>query len=353
MKRIMNIKPASASAAKKARERVDSLVKPIGSLGRLEDYAVQLAAIFGKTNLPPLKKAIAVFAADNGVWDEGISPVPQSVTAIQAVNMTKGVTGVGVLAACAGADVFVYDMGIRNFPGHKGIGDRRVGNGTRSIARGPAMDIEQTIQAITHGIDVAEELCDKGYRLLGCGEMGICNTTTSAAVLCALTGADVEETVGRGAGITDEQLEKKRSVVRTALELSRPDPDNTLEVLATVGGFDIAAMTGFFLGAAYKQVPVVIDGFISAVAALAAYRLNAAAVDYMFASHHSAEPGFGIAMDALGLFAPLQLNMRLGEGSGCPLMFAVLDGAAAMLTKMATFADASIDPSKLVDIRKP
>jgi nicotinate-nucleotide--dimethylbenzimidazole phosphoribosyltransferase len=171
-------------------------------------------------------------------------------------------------------------------------------------------------------------------------------------VLCALTGAEPEEVVGRGAGITDEQLSKKCSVVHAALELNRPDPDNTLEVLATVGGFDIAAMAGFFLGAAYKQVPVVIDGFISAVAALAAYRLNAAAADYMFASHRSAEPGIGIALKALGLSAPLLLDMRLGEGSGCPLMFTVLEGAAAMLMKMATFAEANIDPSKLVDIRE-
>jgi nicotinate-nucleotide--dimethylbenzimidazole phosphoribosyltransferase len=348
----MNIKPASAAAAEKARERVNSLVKPIGSLGRLEDYAVKLAAIFGKLSVPPMNKAVAVFAADNGVWDEGVSSVPQNVTAIQTVNMTKGITGVGVLAACAGADVFVYDVGIRHFSAHKGIEDRRVANGTRSIVQGPAMDIGQAIKAIAHGIDAAEALWEKGYRLLGCGEMGICNTTTSAAVLCALTGAEPEEAVGRGAGITDEMLVKKREAVRTALELNKPDPDNTLEVLATVGGFDIAAMAGFFLGAAYKQVPVVIDGFISAVAALAAYRLNAAVVDYMFASHHSAEVGFGIAMEALGLHAPLQLNMRLGEGSGCPLMFAVLDGASAVLTRMATFAEAHIDPSKLVDIRK-
>ena len=352
MKRIMNIRPVSTMAADKARERVDGLVKPIGSLGRLEDYAVRLAAIFGKTNLPPLKKAIAVFAADNGVWDEGISPVPQSVTAMQAVNMTKGVTGVGVLAACTGTDVFVYDMGIRGFSAHKGIEDRRMANGTGNIAKGPAMDIGQAIKAIAHGIDAAETLWEKGYRLLGCGEMGICNTTTSSAVLCALTGAEPEETVGRGAGITDEQLEKKREVVRQALEINKPDPDNTLEVIATVGGFDIAAMAGFFLGAAYKQIPVVIDGFISAVAALAASHLNAAATGYMFASHHSAEPGFDIVMEALGLDAPLHLDMRLGEGSGCPLMFTVLDGAAAVLTRMATFAEARIDPSKLVDIRK-
>jgi len=352
VKRIMNIRPVSTMAADKARERVDGLVKPIGSLGRLEDYAVRLAAIFGKTNLPPLKKAIAVFAADNGVWDEGISPVPQSVTAMQAVNMTKGVTGVGVLAACTGTDVFVYDMGIRGFSAHKGIEDRRMANGTGNIAKGPAMDIGQAIKAIAHGIDAAETLWEKGYRLLGCGEMGICNTTTSSAVLCALTGAEPEETVGRGAGITDEQLEKKREVVRQALEINKPDPDNTLEVIATVGGFDIAAMAGFFLGAAYKQIPVVIDGFISAVAALAASHLNAAATGYMFASHHSAEPGFDIVMEALGLDAPLHLDMRLGEGSGCPLMFTVLDGAAAVLTRMATFAEARIDPSKLVDIRK-
>jgi nicotinate-nucleotide--dimethylbenzimidazole phosphoribosyltransferase len=348
----MNIRPASAAAAGKARERVDSLVKPIGSLGQLEDYAVKLAAIFGKTSLPVLRKAVAVFAADNGVWDEGITPVPQNVTAMQAVNMTRGVTGVGVLAACVDADVFVYDLGIRSFSGHKGIEDKRIAAGTRNIAKGPAMDIGQAIKAIAHGIDAAEALWDKGYRMLGCGEMGICNTTTSAAVLCALTGAEPEETVGRGAGITDEQLEKKREVVRLALEINKPDPDNTLEVLATVGGFDIAAMTGFFLGAAYKQVPVVIDGFISAVAAVAASRLSPAVTDYMFASHHSEEIGFDIAMEALELSAPLKLNMRLGEGSGCPLMFAVLDGAAAVLMRMATFAEARIDPTKLVDIRK-
>ncbi len=352
MKRIMNIKHISEAAVQKARERVDGLVKPIGSLGQLEDYAVRLAGIFGKPALPPLKKAIAVFAADNGVWDEGISPVPQSVTAMQAVNMTKGITGVGVLAASAGADVFVYDLGIRSFAGHKGVEDKRVGDGTHSIAKGPAMDIGQAIKAITHGIDAAEALWEKGYRLLGCGEMGICNTTTSSAVLCALTGAEPEEAVGRGAGITDEQLAKKREVVRLALEINKTDPDNTLDVLAALGGFDIAAMAGFFLGAAYKQQPVVIDGFISAVAALAAGRLNPAATEYMFASHHSAEPGFDIAMEALGLSAPLHLDMRLGEGSGCPLMFGVLDGAAAVLTKMATFAEARIDPSKLVDIRK-
>jgi nicotinate-nucleotide--dimethylbenzimidazole phosphoribosyltransferase len=352
VKRIMNIRPASAAAAEKARERVDGMVKPIGSLGQLENYAVKLAAIFGKTSLPPLKKAVAVFAADNGVWDEGISPVPQSVTATQAVNMTRGLTGVCVLAASAGADMFVYDMGIRNFSGHKGVEDRRVANGTHSIAKGPAMDIGQAIKAIAHGIDAAEALWEKGYRLLGCGEMGICNTTTASAVLCALTGAEPEETVGRGAGITDEQLAKKRDVVRLALEVNKTDPDNTLDVLAALGGFDIAAMTGFFLGAAYKQVPVVIDGFISAVAAVAASRLSVAAVDYMFASHHSAEPGFGIAMEALGLSAPLRLEMRLGEGSGCPLMFGVLEGAAAVLTRMATFAEARIDPMKLVDIRK-
>lgn len=352
MKRIMNIKHISAAAAEKARERVDGLVKPIGSLGRLEEYAVKLAGIFGKTNLPTLKKAVAVFAADNGVWDEGISPVPQGVTAMQAVNMTKGITGVSVLAAGAGADVFVYDVGIRNFNGIKGVEDNRVANGTRSIAKGPAMDIGQAIKAIAHGIDAAEALWEKGYRLLGCGEMGICNTTTSSAVLCALTGAEPEETVGRGAGITDEQLAKKRDIVKLALETNAPDPDNTLEVIASLGGFDIAAMTGFFLGAAYKQTPVVIDGFISAVAALAASRLNPVVTEYMFASHHSAEPGFNIAMEALELSAPLQLDMRLGEGSGCPLMFAILDASAAVLTKMATFAEARIDPSKLVDIRK-
>ena len=352
MKRIINIKKPSDSAMDKASIRVKSLVKPIGSLGQLEDYAVKLAGIFGKINLPPLKKAVAVFAADNGVWEEGITPVPQSVTAMQTVNMTKGITGVGVFAACAGADVFVYDMGIRGFKGAKGVEDRRVGDGTRSIAKGPAMDITQAVQAIAHGIDAAEALADKGYRLAGCGEMGICNTATSSAVLCALTGADPEAVVGRGAGLTDEQLEKKRSIVRRALEVNKPDKDNALEILSALGSFDIAAMAGFFMGCAYRQMAVVIDGFISAVAALTASRFNPLVLEYMFASHQSAEPGFQTVMDTLGLEAPLKLGMRLGEGSGCPLMMQVLEASAAMLNRMATFEEAKIDPSKLVDIEK-
>jgi len=353
VKRIMHIKPVSSAAAEKARERVDSLVKPLGSLGLLEEYAVRLAGIYGKTSLTGLKKAVAVFAADNGVWDEGITSVPQGVTAMQMVNMTKGVTGVTVFAAAAGADVFLYDMGIRGFKGSAGVENRRLGDGTRSIARGPAMDISQAVAAIAHGMDAAQALWDKGYRAAGCGEMGICNTTTAAAVSCVLTGEDPEAMVGRGAGITDEQLQKKIGVVKRAIELNSPDPHSPLDVLSRLGGFDIAAMTGFYLGAAYKQMAVVIDGFISAAAALAAVRLNPLAADYMFASHESTEPGYAAVMEALGLSAPLRLGMRLGEGSGCPLMFGILEAAVAMMQNMATFSEGRIDASKLVDIRKP
>ncbi len=352
MKRIFDIKAVSEAAADKARQRVKNLVKPIGSLGLLEDYAVKLSGIFGKTNFPPMKKAVAVFAADNGVWDEGYTPVPQSVTAVQTVNITKGITGLGAISACSGADVFVYDMGIRGFKGAKGIEDKRLGDGTNNIAKGPAMDITQAMQAISHGIDAAEALADKGYRLLGCGEMGICNTTTAAAVLCALTGADPEDVVGRGAGLTDEQLAMKRAVVQRALTINQTDSDNALGVLSAVGGFDIAAMTGFYLGCAYRQLPAVIDGFISAVAALAASRLSPLVTQYLFASHHSAEPGFSVVMEALCMEAPLKLNLRLGEGSGCPLMMNILDASAAMLQNMATFEEAKIDSSKLVDISK-
>lgn len=353
VKRIMHIKDVSESVALKAREHVDNLVKPIGSLGLLEDYAVQLAGIFGKMSLTGLKKAVAVFAADNGVWDEGITSIPLAVTAMQAVNMTKGVTGVTVFAAAAGADVFVYDMGMRGFKGAPGVENRRVGDGTRSIARGPAMDIGQAVQAIAHGIDAAEALWNKGYRIVGCGEMGICNTTTASAVSAVLTGKAPEVMVGKGAGITDEQLHKKLDIVKKAIEINSPDPHSPLDVLARLGGFDIAAMTGFYLGAAYKQMAVVIDGFISATAALAAAKLNPLAAEYMFASHESTEPGYGTVMDALGLSAPLRLNMRLGEGSGCPLMFGILEAAAAMMENMATFKEGKIDASKLVDIRKP
>ncbi len=353
MKRIMHIKPVSQAAAEKARARVNDLVKPLGSLGLLEEYAVRLASIFGKTNVTGLKKAVAVFAADNGVWDEGITSVPQGVTAMQTVNMTKGVTGVTVFAAAAGAEVFLYDMGIKGFAGMKGVENRRLGDGTRSIAKGPAMDIGQAVQAIAHGLNAAEELWDKGYRVVGCGEMGICNTTTASAVSCVLTDNEPEVMVGRGAGITDEQLAKKVAVVKRALEVNTPDQHNVLDVLAKLGGFDIAAMTGFFLGAAYKQMAVVIDGFISATAALAATRFSPLAADYMFASHASTEPGYAAVMDALGMEAPLKLGMRLGEGSGCPLMFGILEASAAMMANMATFSEGRIDASKLVDIRKP
>jgi len=352
VKRIMHIRPVSQAAADKARVRVDDLIKPFGSLGLLEEYAVRLAAIFGKTNIAGMKKAVAVFAADNGVWDEGITSVPQSVTALQMANMAKGVAGVTVLSAAYGTDVFLYDMGIKGFAGAKGIENRRVGDGTRSIAKGAAMDIGQAAQAIAHGLNAAEELWDKGYRVVGCGDMGICNTATASAVACALTGNEPEAMVGRGAGITDEQLQKKTGVVKRALELNTPDPHNVLDILAKVSGFDIAAMTGFFLGAAYKQMAVVIDGFISAAAALAATRFNPLATDYMFASHESAEPGFTVLMEELGLEAPLKLNMRLGEGSGCPLMFGILEASAAMMQNMATFSEGRIDASKLVDIRK-
>ena len=352
VKRISNITAPPASVRAEAKARLDNLVKPIGSLGLLEDYAAQLCAIYGRTRLPELKKAVAVFAADNGVWDEGITSVPQIVTVVQTVNIAKGITGVGVLSACAGADVFVYDMGVKGFAGAKGVEDRRLGDGTHSILRGPAMDMGQTVHAIVHGLNAAEALADKGYRVVGCGEMGICNTTISAAVLCALTGADPQVAVGRGAGITDEQLEKKRSVVEKALDICGADCEDVLGVLAALGGFDIAAMTGFYLGAACRRMAVVIDGFISAVAALAAARLNPLVTHYMFASHCSAEPGFKLAIEALGLHAPLQLDMRLGEGSGCPLMFGILDASAAVYTKMATFEEANIDPSKLVDIRE-
>lgn len=271
---------------------------------------------------------------------------------MQVKNMAKGITGINVLAAQSGVDVFVYDMGIKGFEGYKGVADKRIGDGTRNIAKGAAMEIGQAVQAIAHGIDAAEELWAKGYRVVGCGEMGICNTTTSAAVITVLTQTPAELVVGKGAGITDKQLAKKLEVVERAIETNSPEKDNVLDVLRKLGGFDIAAMTGFFLGAAYKQMAVVIDGFISAAAALAASRFNPIVTEYMFASHNSTEPGFDTAMKALGLKAPLELNMRLGEGSGCPLMFNIIGASVAIMKNMATFEEARIDSSHLVDIRE-
>ena len=320
---IEAIRPADETAMDAARRRQAQLAKPPGSLGQLEELSIRLAGVTGQVCPAMDKCRVAVFAADNGVVAEGVSCTPPSVTLQQAVNMTFRKTGMSAMAAAFGDDVAVVDVGTRR----------------------------QVLEAMAAGMEQAALAKADGVTALGIGEMGIGNTTTSAAVLAALTGADVEAVTGRGGGLTDEGFLRKKEVLRQSLALHRPDKNDVIGVLAGVGGLDLAAMTGAFLGCAHERVPAAVDGFISIAAALCAVRLCPAVRDYLFLSHDSYEVGYRIAAEELGLTPCLHLGMRLGEGSGCPLLFRVLEGACGVMRGMATFDEASIEDGYLDEIR--
>ena len=348
---ISNIQDVNKEILREADERMTSLAKPLKSLGKLEDMAIKLAGITGKVKNKIDKRTIIIMSSDNGVVEEGVASAPQSVTLAQTINFTKGLTGVAVLAKANNTDLMVVDVGVNCDFDCPGVINRKIRKSTYNIAKGPAMSYEECIKAVLIGIDCVKEAKNKGYDIVGVGEMGIGNTSTSSAVLCAITDCKVDDVVGRGAGITDEAYIKKVSVVKKALEINEPDKNNPLDAIAKVGGFDIAAMTGVFLGAAFYKMPVVIDGFISVVAALCAYRLNNKCRDYMFTSHASKEIGFKTAMSELGLSSILDLNMGLGEGSGCPLAFSILDSACAVMNNMATFEEAEINDEYLDELK--
>lgn len=348
---IAGITDIDHAAADAARKRLDSLAKPPGSLGRLEDIAAQLAGITGQICNTLDKRCVIIMCSDNGVVEEGVASAPQSVTYAQAINFTRGITGVAVLAKCFNSDLMVVDVGINAEVNHPGIINRKIRKSTSNLANQPAMSRGEAVTAILTGIETAREAHRKGYRMIGVGEMGIGNTTTSSAVLCALTGIDAGLAVGKGAGLTDEGFEKKKRIIRDAIVKHRPDPEDPIDVVSKVGGFDIAAMAGVYLGAAYYRLPVVIDGFISAVAALVAARMAGLAVEYMLPSHASCEPGYAYTVRKLGLEPVLDLGMRLGEGSGCPIMFMIVDAACAVIRDMATFAEAGIGDEYLENIR--
>ncbi len=349
LRRIMPLEEAAMAAA---RERQAQLAKPPGSLGALEDISIQVAGITGKLENRLEKRRIIVLCADNGVVEEGVASAPQSVTLAQTINLTRGMTGASALAAHFGDEMTVVDVGVNARFHCPAVLDRKLAMGTRNLFREPAMERETALAAIAVGMEQAQKAAADGVSLLGVGEMGIGNTTTSAAVLAALTGAAVPAVVGRGGGITDAALDKKRLVVQTALEKHRPDPKDPVDVLSKVGGLDLCAMCGVFLGAAVQRIPVVVDGYISVVAALCAARLCPTAVQYMLPSHSSFEVGFQLAAKELGLHPFLDMGMRLGEGSGCPLAFSVIRAACAVLCDMATFAEANIDDGYLEEIRK-
>lgn len=346
---VRAVQPLDQKAMLAAEAHQARLAKPPGSLGRLEELSVQLAGITGKVHNELPRKQLLVFAADNGVVAEGVSSAPQSVTMQQTINLTRGKTGAAVLAKRFDCGLTVCDVGVNADICESAVLNRKIAYGTQNICAGPAMTREQALQAILTGAAVAE---DVDADAVGIGEMGIGNTTTSSAVLAVLLGADVDKVTGRGGGITEESFRKKKAVIRTAIAVNRPNRDDVIDVLAKVGGFDLAAMCGAFLGAAASRRAAVIDGFISAVAALCAVRLCPLVRGYLIPSHASFEIGYRLAIEELALRPLFDLGMRLGEGSGCPLAFQVLDAACAVMNNMASFDEAGINDDYLEEIRQ-
>ncbi|MDR1387706.1 MAG: nicotinate-nucleotide--dimethylbenzimidazole phosphoribosyltransferase [Propionibacteriaceae bacterium] len=349
---IATIAGADQAALAEAQARVDVLLKPPGSLGRLEEMAVRLAGMTGRVRNQFERRCVVVMAADNGVYAQGVASAPQEFTRLQAVNMTRGICGVSVLTAQASGDVVVVDIGIAQPTGWPQIVERTVRRSTRDLAVEPALTRAEAVAAIEVGLEVTNGLIDQGYQMIGTGEMGIANTTTTSACAVVLTGVEVERAVGRGAGLSDQALAHKIEVVRRALALHQPDPNDPLDVLSKVGGLDIAGLVGCYLAAASRRTPILVDGVISILAALLAQRLAPAAADFMIATHRSEEPAYAAISAELGLEPFLDLKMRLGEGTGCALAFPIVDAACAMMDRMGTFDDIQYDQSFLVDNRE-
>ena len=346
---LEKITPPDEAAMEAARFRQAQLAKPPESLGRLEELSIQLSGITGMVHNKMDNPHLLVFAADNGVVAEGVSSAPQSVTLMQTINLTRAKTGASTLCREFGVGITVCDVGVNAEIRDPAVLNRKIAFGTGNIVQGPAMTREQAITAILTGAGVAIHTQADG---IGIGEMGIGNTTTSAAVLSVLLDLPVEAVTGRGGGITDEAFQVKKDVIRRAIARNQPDRNDVVDVLSKVGGFDLAAMCGAFLGAAATKRPVVIDGFISVVAALCAVRLNPLVRHYLVPSHASFEIGYKLAMEELALQPIFLLGMRLGEGSGCPLAFQVLRAACAIINDMATFEQAGIDDGYLEEIRE-
>ncbi|MGL4736507.1 MAG: nicotinate-nucleotide--dimethylbenzimidazole phosphoribosyltransferase [Cellulosilyticaceae bacterium] len=352
MNYVNSIQKPDREIAKETERRIDGLTKPVGALGKMEELVIRLSSIQGKEVLDLSKKAIIIMCADNGVYEEGISECPQEVTATVTYNFTRGITGVNRLAEFAKAQLHIVDIGVKADYTHPEIHNRKIAYGTRNMTKEPAMSYEETLEAIWVGIQETEVLIDSGVQVFGTGEMGIGNTTTSAAVIATLLGLSVETVVGKGAGARAETLARKQHAILEAIAVNKPRVEDPIDVLSKIGGLDLAGLVGVYLAAAKHQKPVVIDGFISVAAALIAYRLAPMTRDYMFASHLSYEVGMQHALLEMGLEAHFALDMRLGEGSGCPLMFQLMDMAYFTLSTMGTFEEAGVDKSKYMDIWK-
>lgn len=340
-----SITSVSSKFAEQAQQRLDSLTKPQGSLGRLEEFAKQLVAIT-ENPMPSLdKKAVFTFAGDHGVADEGVSAFPKAVTQQMVFNFINGGAGINVLARHAGADVIVVDIGVDGDLGNiknDAFVSRKIVSGTMNMRKGPAMTREEALKCISVGIELANEYAKKGYKIFGTGEMGIANTTPSSAIAAVMTDKTVEEITGRGTGISDEAWKLKVQVIKDAISYNMPDPSDPVSMLAKVGGAEIGGIAGLIIGAAANKVPVVIDGFISTAGALIAYSIEPKTRDYMFSAHMSQEVGHKAMLDKIGLRPILDLDLRLGEGTGAALAMLMIEGGLKIYKEMATFAEASV-----------
>ncbi len=342
---IKDIYPQDSEFRDQAKERLDQLAMPPWALGDLMDLSIDLAGICRSITPNVTKKAIVTMAGDHGVVEEGVSKFPQEVTPQMVYNFVNGGAGINALAKQAGADVVVVDMGVAadlsELAESGKIIDKKIGSGTNNIAKGPAMSIANATKAVEAGIEIAKDL-GKTIDVFGTGDMGIGNTTPSTAIAAVITGKSVEELTGRGTGLDDEQLAHKQQVVKNILKRNQPDPKNGLEVLAQVGGFEIGGIAGLILGAASLKKPVVVDGFISSAGALIAIAIEPFARDYIICAHRSMEPGHRAMQEKLGCKPLLDLNLRLGEGTGAALAMNIVEAAVAVLTEVATFEEAAV-----------
>ncbi|MCD8155442.1 MAG: nicotinate-nucleotide--dimethylbenzimidazole phosphoribosyltransferase [Clostridiales bacterium] len=335
------IQPLDEKAMKEAQKRWDTIAKPLHSLGDLETMLIRIAGIQRSADADISRKALIVMCADNGVVEEGVTQTGQEVTAIVAENFLVGSTTSCIMSRQCGTDVFPVDVGMARDT--KVRTDLKVACGTANMTKGPAMSREQAVKAIEAGISMAVELKEKGYRIFATGEMGIGNTTTSSAVASVLMGEPVEEMTGRGAGLSSEGLARKINAIHRAIQVNQPNPEDALDVLSKVGGFDIAGMAGVCIGGAALGIPVVLDGFISCAAALTAVRLCPMAGEYLLASHVSREPAAGKILSHMGKEAPIRAGMCLGEGTGAVTLFPLLDMASAVYHSMDTFDEIHVE----------
>jgi nicotinate-nucleotide--dimethylbenzimidazole phosphoribosyltransferase len=340
---VSQIKPLDKDAMKIAKGRQDSLTKPRESLGILEDLSVKIAGITGNPRPRIEEKVIITMAGDHGVVEEGVSAYPKEVTPQMVLNFLHGGAGINVLARHIGARVAVVDIGVAaDLNPHPELIARKIAYGTKNMMRGPAMTREEAEKSIEAGIEIFKEELRKGLDIVGTGDMGIGNTTPSSAIAAAITGEEVRKVTGRGTGIDDSTFENKVNTIEGALEVNNPDPKDPLDVLAKVGGFEIGGLAGVILAGAKNRIPVVIDGFISGAAALIATELAPMTKDYLIASHQSVEAGHKIMLDHMGLRPLLNLNLRLGEGTGAALGISLAEAAVKILNEMATFEEAGV-----------